>query len=333
MHFGKSKSDAKMASGEAGRSLMEISNVNLPVSPHGDAGKSRGRRTVPWNLRILPYALSAPAVIFFAVVIVYPLLQSLTFGLYDRSMLGGESTFVGLGNLQDLFAQDRFWKYIGNTFVFVVCSTLAAFLVALVAALALDKKMDRTALRVSLLLPWMMPGVVVSFIWMWIFDRNYGVLNAVLSAFGAQDVAWLESPGTAMLAITVAKTWNSFPWMMLLILSALQAVPTETKEAAALDGAKGLSLQRFVILPQIRGAIALTLLLETIWGLQHFEIPYVMTGGGPVGSTTVLSVDLYKTAFSKFDLGTAGAIGIVWTAIMAVVVVVYMTYNARVEKG
>jgi multiple sugar transport system permease protein len=120
--------------------------------------------------------------------------------------------------------------------------------------------------------------------------------------------------------------------MAVLLLAALQAVPEEVHDASAVDGARGWKKQWHVILPEIKPAIALTLLLEAIWGFQHFEIPYVMTGGGPVGSTTTLAVELYQAAFERFDLGEAGSIGIVWTALMSILVVVYLIYTSRQEQ-
>ncbi|KWX60691.1 sugar ABC transporter permease [Mycobacterium sp. NAZ190054] len=273
-------------------------------------------------------------VMFFA-VIAYPFVQSLAYGLFDESLLGDRSgDFVGLQHISDLLSSPDFWSVAWQTIVFVVISTVGALVLALALAIALNSKLRALALwRSSLLIPWLLPGVVVSFLWRWIFDTNYGLLNGVSAWLGGSgNTGWLDSPGFAMAAVIIAKIWHSFPWMAVLLLAALQGVPSEVHDAAAIDGAKGWQKQVYVVLPQIKAAIALTLLLEMIWGLQHFEIPYVMTGGGPVGSTTTLSIDLYKAAFSRFDLGEAGAIGILWTALMAVVVAVYLVYSARQER-
>ncbi|WP_231750997.1 carbohydrate ABC transporter permease [Mycobacterium sp. NAZ190054] len=277
----------------------------------------------------------APAMVMFFAVIAYPFVQSLAYGLFDESLLGDRSgDFVGLQHISDLLSSPDFWSVAWQTIVFVVISTVGALVLALALAIALNSKLRALALwRSSLLIPWLLPGVVVSFLWRWIFDTNYGLLNGVSAWLGGSgNTGWLDSPGFAMAAVIIAKIWHSFPWMAVLLLAALQGVPSEVHDAAAIDGAKGWQKQVYVVLPQIKAAIALTLLLEMIWGLQHFEIPYVMTGGGPVGSTTTLSIDLYKAAFSRFDLGEAGAIGILWTALMAVVVAVYLVYSARQER-
>lgn len=300
-------------------------------SPH-----RRGRRKAYRGRRhgAFPYVLIVPSFILFIGVIAFPFVQSLAFGFFDRSLLSDESTFVGFENILGQLSSPVFWRDVGNTIVFVGVSTIGAFIIALALALALNSRIAASgAWRTAFLIPWILPGVVVSFLWMWMFDTNYGLLNGAIVLLGGEGgINWLNSPTLAMAAVVVAKIWHSFPWMAILLLAALQGVPSEVHDASAVDGATGWKKQWYVILPQIQPAIALTLLLETIWGLQHFEIPYVMTGGGPVGSTTTLSIELYKTAFSKFDLGNAGAIGILWTVLMAALVAVYVIYTLRLER-
>lgn len=301
-----------------------------PAAPSSRRGPNVPKR----RNRFFPYILVTPAVIMFILVIGYPFAQSLLFGFFDRSLLADSGEFVGFGNLIDLVSGPRFLNVALQTGVFVIVSTLAAFGLALAMALALNSRLrGRAFWRTAFLLPWILPGVVVSFLWMWIFDTNYGLLNGIFALLGGSgNTNWLDTPALAMAAVIVAKVWHSFPWMAILILAALQGISDEVHDAAAVDGATGWRKQVYVILPQIKPALALTLLLETIWGLQHFEIPYVMTGGGPVGSTTTLSVDLYQAAFTRFDLGEAGAIGILWTLIMAVLVAVYVVYTTREDK-
>lgn len=313
---------------------MSSTRASTSAIPASRNSRSGGRRSSRIKHRAFPFLLVAPTLVLFLAVVAYPFVQSLLYGLFDESLLDtGEGQFVGLANIADLLSSGEFWSVVGNTLVFVGGSTFGAFAVALAVALALNSKIRaRAAWRSALLVPWLLPGVVVAFLWRWIFDANYGLANGVLDWVSIDPVNWLDSPRFAMAAVIVAKIWHSFPWMAILILAALQGVPAEVYDAAAIDGATGWKQQVHVVLPQIRPAIALTLLLETIWGLQHFELPYVMTGGGPVGATTTLSVDLYQSAFHRFDLGLAGAIGILWTVLMAVVVAIYLFYSARQER-
>jgi len=189
-------------------------------------------------------------------------------------------------------------------------------------------------LRGFFLVPWLIPGVVVSFLWMWIFNANYGVLNGLLESVGVIDgpEAWLARPGTAMAAVIIAKSWQSFPWMMVMLLAGLQTVPGELHEAAEIDGA-GVVRRFFAItVPHLKGIIGLVVLLEFIWNFQHFDIIYVLTGGGPAGATQTFATAVYETAFKGYDLGRAGALGLLWMVLLMVLVVVYVRFSEKGEK-
>lgn len=302
---------------------MTLSTAAATKRGRGDAGHRR-----------FAYLMATPAMILFILVIAYPLVQALAYGFTNASLLTDSGEIIGLTGLTALLSDVAFWRVVGQTLIFVAGTTGGSFILALVMAMALNTRIRAVSVwRSALLIPWLLPGVVVSFLWAWIFNTNYGLLNGVIARFGgAGDTNWLDSPTFAMIAVVIAKIWTTFPWMAVLLLAALQGVPEEVHDAAAVDGAKGWKKQWHVILPQIKPAIALTLLLEAIWGFQHFEIPYVMTGGGPVGSTTTLAVELYQAAFERFDLGEAGSIGIVWTALMSILVVVYLIYTSRQEQ-
>lgn len=275
-------------------------------------------------------ALAAPAVILFGIVSLYPLLSSLSLGFTERSLLSPESSFVGLDNVIEVLT-GRFLPVLRTTLVFALGSTLLSALLGLGAALLLNRGIRGQALlRGVLLFPWVTPGVVVAFVWLWIFNANYGVLNGALRQLGLVDsnVHWLGQPALAMVALIVAKSWNTFPWMMVMFLAALQNVPRDLLEAAAADGARPLRRLWHVTLPHLRGVIGVVLLLGVIWNFQHFEIIYVLTEGGPAGATTTFAIELYNQAFRAYDLGTAGAMGIVWMACLAVLAAVYFRLTA-----
>jgi multiple sugar transport system permease protein len=176
-----------------------------------------------------------------------------------------------------------------------------------------------------------LPSVVASFLWLWIFDANYGVLNGILLDLHliSNSVAWLAQPLTAMGAVIVAKSWASFPWMMVMLLAAMQTVPTELYEAASMDGAGPVRLFTAVTWPQIKPIAGIVVLLEFIWNFQNFDTIYVLTDGGPGKATTTLAVDLYQTAFTGFDVGRAGALGGLWMIVLAVLTVVYVHRSER----
>ncbi|AZH82148.1 sugar ABC transporter permease [Plantibacter sp. PA-3-X8] len=278
------------------------------------------------------FVLVLPGLALLVAVVAYPLLTALVTAFFKQSLVVPGREFVGLQNIIDVLQGD-FLKLLGQTMVFTLGTTIAPFIIGFALALALNTRIrGAKMLRGLMLIPWLVPGVVVSFLWMWIFNANYGVANAVLGLFGVDAQAWLAQPQTAMFAVIVAKTWQSFPWIMVMLLAGLQTVPQELHEAAEMDGAG--TIRRFfsITVPQLKGIIGLVLLLEFIWNFQHFDIIYVLTGGGPAGSTQTFATAVYETAFRGFDLGHAGALGLLWLILLMALVVVYVRFSEKGEQ-
>ncbi|MHA7984422.1 carbohydrate ABC transporter permease [Rathayibacter sp. CAU 1779] len=298
-----------------------------PADPHGGRGKRLGEKS-------FVFLLLLPGVVLLLAVVLYPLVRSLVSAFFKESLVFPGATFVGFANIVDVL-KDDFGQLLGQTLIFTVGSTLLSFLLGMALALVLNQRFrGRTVLRGAFLIPWLVPGVVVSFLWMWIFDANYGVLNGILQELHIIDhpIAWLFNTGSARGALIIAKSWNSFPWMMVMILAGLQTVPGELHEAAAMDGAG--TVRRFftVTWPHISGVAGLVVLLEFIWNFQHFDTIFVLTGGGPAGTTQTFATQVYDTAFKGYDLGHAGALGLLWMVLLMVLVVVYVTFSERGEK-
>lgn len=278
------------------------------------------------------FVLVLPGLALLVAVVAYPLLTALVTAFFKQSLVVPGREFVGFQNIIDVLQGD-FFKLLGQTMVFTLGTTIAPFVIGFALALALNTRIrGAKVLRGLMLIPWLVPGVVVSFLWMWIFNANYGVANAVLGLFGVDAQAWLAQPQTAMFAVIVAKTWQSFPWIMVMLLAGLQTVPQELHEAAEMDGAG--TIRRFfsITVPQLKGIIGLVLLLEFIWNFQHFDIIYVLTGGGPAGSTQTFATAVYETAFRGFDLGHAGALGLLWLILLMALVVVYVRFSEKGEQ-
>ena len=278
--------------------------------------------------------LVLPALILFAVVIMYPLLNSMYIGLLDKSLIWGGNDFVGLKNIQKVLDRD-FIDLLSTTLSFTIGATALPFILGFVVALLLNVPIKGIGfLRGIFLLPWLIPTVVVSFLWMWIFNANYGVINGILRNLGliSENINFLGNQSTAMSAVVIAKSWNTFPWIAIMILAGLQTIPAELYEAASIDGAGKLQQFWSITIPQLRGVITTVVLLSFIWNFQHFETLYVMTSGGPAGSTTTFSVAVYQEAFEAFDLGMAGAIGLLWMALLSVIVAVYLYFGFEEES-
>jgi multiple sugar transport system permease protein len=273
--------------------------------------------------------LALPALALFGAITMYPLFTSMYQGLLEKSLLWPGQEYVGLDNIRAIL-EDDFEPLLRTTLNFTIYATLLPFVVGFAVALILNSSIrGKGLLRSLFLLPWLIPAVVVSFLWMWIFNANYGVLNGFLREAGlvSENINWLGQRDRAMAAVIVAKTWNTFPWMAVMLLAGLQTIPKELNEAAAIDGANRVQIFRRITIPQLRGIIGTVTLLSFIWNFQHFETIYVMTTGGPAKATTTFSVAVYKTAFQKFDLGEAGAIGILWMGLLSVIVALYLKFG------
>ncbi|MCZ2261136.1 MULTISPECIES: carbohydrate ABC transporter permease [unclassified Isoptericola] len=296
----------------------------------------RKSQTAPRRLSDGQFAvlLLLPGVALLAGVVLYPLVAALVTAFFEQSLVLPGRTFVGLQNIVDVLQGD-FLRLLRQTLVFTLGTTILPFVIGFALALALNTRIrGAKVLRGLMLIPWLVPGVVVSFLWMWIFNANYGVMNALLQGLGLVDdpQAWLAQPGTAMGAVILAKTWQSFPWMMVMLLAGLQTVPIELHEAAEMDGAG--TVRRFfaITLPHLKGIVGLVLLLEFIWNFQHFDIIYVLTGGGPAGATQTFATAVYETAFQGYDLGKAGALGLLWMVLLMALVVVYVRFSEKGEE-
>lgn len=277
--------------------------------------------------------LVLPALALFLIFILYPLLSSMVMSVLDKSLVFPGETFVGFENISRALRRD-FVPLLRTTLVFTIGATLLPFLIGFAVALILNARIPgRGVLRGMFLLPWLIPSVVVSFLWMWIFNANYGVINGLLRDAGliTENINFLGERGTAMGAVILAKTWNTFPWIAVMILAGLQSIPPDFYEAAAIDGASRLQSFWNVTVPQLRGVISTVLLLSFIWNFQHLETIYVMTSGGPGESTTTFAVAVYKSAFQARDLGEAGAIGILWMLLLSIIVIIYLRFAVREE--
>lgn len=305
---------------------------------HSGASARRGEQSQRMTRRLsdthVALLLIAPALALLLTIILYPLVNSMYIGLLDKSLIYGGDDFVGLQNIQAVLRTD-FLLILRNTLIFTAGATLLPFVLGFGVALILNGPIrGRGVWRGAFLMPWLVPSVIVSFLWLWIFNANYGVLNGVLRNAGLvqSNVNWLSNGVSAMSAVTIAKTWQTFPWIAVMILAALQTIPRELYEAASISGANTWQSFRYVTVPHLRGVSSIVLLLSLIWNFQHFETIYVMTQGGPAKSTTTFSVAVYQTAFQSFDLGKAGALGILWMILLSAVVVVYLRFGMADEE-
>jgi multiple sugar transport system permease protein len=280
--------------------------------------------------------LLLPAVAILALVIFYPLVQALLLSLKDASLLNATvAPFTGLDNFKQLLGDEVFWTAVKNTFVLTTVSIIGSLVLGMSLALVLNENLPfRNFFRGIALIPWVVPGVVVALLTLYMFNSQVGVIDYVLVQLGVTErfVDWFGSTRNALWAIILANIWNQTPFYMLMILAGLQTVPEDEYDASKVDGANVLQRLRYVTLPNIRGVLAIVIALQVIWNFNNFDLIWATTEGGPVNATTTLTVHVYRMAFKSLDLGYAAAIGVVMLIALLLFSVFYVRAMERGEE-
>jgi multiple sugar transport system permease protein len=276
--------------------------------------------------RRLPYLFLAPAVALLFSLSIYPLIYSFSVSLQVESSKGVRWSF---GNFQRLLSDNFFLSAMGHTFIFAVSALVCEFLLGLGLALLLNSRIRGRALfRASLLVPMMLPPVVVGVVWRLMLNPDFGAVNGTLKGFGfnTDALTWTASPRLALLSVIVVDIWQWTPFVFLVLLAGLQAIPQEPYEAAKIDGSSRWQTFRYVTLPLLKPAILIALLLRTMDLLRVFDQIVILTEGGPGFATETISLYIYRTAFRFFDFGYAAAMSFVLLAITNIISVVYIRF-------
>lgn len=276
--------------------------------------------------------LVLPAIAVFCAVILYPFLNSLYMSFTNMNMLKPTYQFVGIKNFQKIFSDPTFLPVLKNTFVFVLGSVLLPFILGFIWAIVLNEKFAFSELlRGITLIDWIIPSTAIGFLWMWIFNGDYGVLNGLLRALHITDenINFLGRTDTAMLVVILARTWQVLPWYMAFLTGGLGGVSMDQAEAAKIDGASNWLIFRHVVVPEMEPIIGLVLLQGTIGALQHFDLIWVMTSGGPARATMTLSVEVYMNAFKNWKVGMAASVGLIWIILLSVFSFFYICKNMK----
>lgn len=278
---------------------------------------------VPLHLLLL-----VPGLFVLALVILYPIVSSAVLSFFNYDLADPLSHgFVGGDNFQELVVDENFWLALKNTLYFTAASVIISLIMGLGIAFAIDQLSEKFGwLRGVILLPWIIPAVVVGYLFLFIFDVDVGLANYILVKLGLIDenLPWLMRPNLAMWACVVANIWNQVPFYVLMFAAGLNTIPKDVKEAALEMGASRWQEFRYVTLPSLRGIIVITSLLMVIRNFNNFPIVYTMTGGGPAYSTTTFVVYIYRLAFENFQLGYAAAVGFIWCIVLTIMAAFYV---------
>lgn len=256
--------------------------------------------------------MAAPVLLLVALFTLYPFGRA----MYESTRVTSPifaPEFVGLENYRDVIGSRYFLGAAKTTLLFTAITTpLLAVLGVLVALLLNERFIGNTALRIGMLLPWAVPATVTGVIWKWIFLDSWGALNAVLYSTGIIDsyIDWLTTPKLAMMAVVIVFVWSQLPLVAIFLLAALQSIPDDLYEAAALDGASAFDRFWAITLPGIRPMLVIVALYEMLMAITNFDIVYALTQGGPGTATTMLTYFTWSESFKQLNLGRGSALAI-----------------------
>ena len=293
--------------------------------------KKSGANKAPFNANKMStgamtgYVFILPALAALGALVIYPVLYGVYISFF-KTNLSTKWDFVGLKNYLSLFKTPEFTSQLLLTFKFAIVVVAAHFVIGGMLALLLNQnRRGKTAFRTILMLPWLIAEVVVALLFKWIMNPLYGILNEFLFQLGIinTNVSWLGSSQFAFAAVCFVAIWKGFPFVMINVLAGLQSISKDLYEAASIDGAGRWGTLLHITLPSLRPVLTTTIVLDTVWWFKHYTIVWLLTQGGPGNVTSVISISVYKEAFSYFVFGKAAAMSVIIFLICYVISVVY----------
>ena len=303
-------------------------------APGAGGARPGGRGSVLRSLRRhrAPYLLLAPSLLLLLAIVAYPILDTFVTAFFKTDPAGRRSVFAGLDHFRGMAQEPLFRQILGRTFLWTVLSVSLKTLIGLVAALLLHTGLPGMHLaRLLVILPWAFSLPIAAILWRWIYDSQMGMLNLLLAALGQPPQTWLAEPGLAFGATLTVSVWTGVPFMALVFLAGLQAIPEEFYEAGRIDGAGRWQEFCWLTMPLLKPTFAVATLLSAVWTFNSFVIVHVITGGGPLHATDILVTYLYKTAFEWLTFGQASAMALVIFVILFLFSVGYIRLYFREE--
>ena len=281
----------------------------------------------------IAYALIAPAAIYIILIVAWPLLETIRLS-FTNSSLAGED-YVGLENYQKMFSSKKFNGIVTRTFVWMFFSVSLKLIIGLIGAVLLNANLKgRSIFRVLVMPPWVVPIAIGMLGWLWLYNGYFGIIAGVGMRTGILDgpFGFLAYKQSAFISTIVADVWVGTPMVTVFFLAAMQGVPRDLYEAAYCDGASRWDRFFKITLPQITPVIITMSLLSAIWTFNSFEIIWILTEGGPRGSTTTLIIDTYKQALGNYKFGRGAARAVVVMILLMLFAGFYLALLARINK-
>ncbi|MPM07563.1 Inner membrane ABC transporter permease protein YcjO [bioreactor metagenome] len=282
------------------------------------------------------YAFVLPLVIILAAFLAYPIIKAAVMSVQYWRMMKPSANghyFVGFDNYAKVFKDEFFWNSVWVTLQYMVVTIVARFILGFITALALNTKFKGCGLaRALVIIPWAVPEVVACLVWILMYDKDYGIVNSVLTGAGviSGNIGWLLDSKFALPAAMAVNIWKGFPFVAIMLLAGLQGIDQEMYEAATVDGATPFQKLRYITLPSLKPVSMVVFLLLIIWTMKDYAIAYLLAKGGPARSTEILIIFVQQTAFKYFDFGKASAVGM----LMLIASCIFTSFYFRtLDKG
>lgn len=313
---------------DASQSLV----VNTPVSEGLPLKKRPHASLIAWlkNQRtqeaLTGYIFIFPAVAGFVIFFALPAVRGLLISFTSWNLLTAPE-YIGTQNYQRLFNDANFWNSVRVTIKYVVFNIPAQVVVAMALAVFMDRVFEKSAwLRNIIIIPWLLPGVVVAVLWMWMLDYRLGIINQILNIIGMSSQPFLGSVDQVIPSIALINVWRYVGYTSILLFAGLKTIPQQLYDSAAIDGASGLRQFWSITLPLLRPVLAFVLITHIIGSFQIFDTIAVTTGGGPVKASQVLYWYIYEFAFVRFNMGYATTIATVLFVVLVVITFIQMRF-------
>lgn len=282
------------------------------------------------------YLLVLPTLVAVVAITIYPMLYGVVIGFKNYALTKSTSpdfnAFAGFANYLRVFKYPEFWQSVGNTLVWTVTNVVVQVALAIIISLLLCKGVRCLSFfRTAALVPWAIPSVIAALTFKFLYDTKIGVFNIILTKLNIlqEGVSWLGNINTARWAVILESIWKGTPFVMIFVLAALQTVPHEMYESAIVDGCSQFKMFFRITLPMIKEPVAIATILTTIGTINNFNAVWLMTQGGPLGTTEIMFTYAYKRAFASYDFGEAAAIS---TLMFLVIVGLTFLYTKLVQE-
>lgn len=283
----------------------------------------------------LAYLFLLPATVYLLVFMIYPIINVIIMSLYKTDRLGRMLNFTGFTNYRDLFAQKDFWEVMLRSIYWTALAVAVKTVFGMVLALLLNVKYTgRKVARTLIIIPWASSIPISAMLWTWVYHHEFGLLNYSLRASHIlkNPPVWLGAPVSAFFSVIWVDIWIGIPFMTLVFLAGMQAISQDLYEAAEVDGANALQKFIYITLPGIRDVLLIATLLSILWTFNDFNVIYIMTEGGPAGSTHILITYIYEHTFEWMKWSYGAVMAVITFIILSIIAWIYARFYFRREE-